>query len=143
MDIRRPNSFAAVHAAEHLFDGPVSADAVERFLAAEDHHLLVAYDEARPVGFVSGVETTHPDKGTEMFLYELGVDESARGRGLGPALVRALGDVATARGCYGMFVLTEVDNVAALRTYERAGGNRAGEQVMLEWKLGPGRITPA
>ena len=27
--------------------------------------------DERPVGFVSGVEETHPDKGTEMFLYEL------------------------------------------------------------------------
>jgi hypothetical protein len=25
------------------------------------------------VGFVTGVEMTHPDKGTEMFLYELSV----------------------------------------------------------------------
>jgi hypothetical protein len=38
----------------------------------------VAYDGERPVGMVTGVETTHPDKGTEMFLYELAVDETAR-----------------------------------------------------------------
>ena len=32
---------------------------------------------------VSGVETTHPDKGTEMFLYELGVAALATYRGTG------------------------------------------------------------
>ena len=36
---------------------------------------VIAYVDARPVGFVSGVEMTHPDKDTEMFLYELAVDE--------------------------------------------------------------------
>ena len=72
------------------------------------------------VGFVSGVETTHPDKGTEMFLYELGVDESARRQGVGRALVEALAAFAEERGCYGMWVLTEDDNVAARKTYERA-----------------------
>ena len=54
-------------------------------------------DEAgseRAVGFVSGVETTHPDKGTEMFLYELAVAEDARNRGVGRSLVAALADIA-------------------------------------------------
>jgi hypothetical protein len=60
---------AAVAAAGHLFDGPPDTAATARFLAEPGHHLLIAYDsDERPVGFVSGVETTHPDKGTEMFL---------------------------------------------------------------------------
>ncbi len=44
---------------------------------------------------VSGVELTHPDKGTEMFLYELGVAERFRGRGIGrrPAPAHAHLDV--------------------------------------------------
>ena len=61
---------------------------------------------------------THPDKGTEMFLYELGVDDAARGQGVGKALVAALRDLAEERGCYGMWVLTDADNEAALRTYQ-------------------------
>ena len=46
-------------------------------------------DDDRAVGFVSGVETTHPDKGTEMFLYELGVDDSARRQGVGRGIALA------------------------------------------------------
>lgn len=136
MDIRAlgPGDDAAVAAAEHLFDGAVDPDAAARFLGEPGHHLLVAYDgDERPVGFVTGVETTHPDKDTEMFLYELAVDEPARRRGIGRALVEALAALARERGCYGMFVLADDDNVAALATYRSSGGREASRNVMLDW----------
>jgi aminoglycoside 3-N-acetyltransferase I len=127
---------ASVKEAEHLFDGPVDARAVSRFLSDPVHHLLVAYDGGeRPVGFVSGVELTHPDKGTEMFLYELGVDDSARGRGIGSALVEALAALAREQGCYGMFVLTDDDNAAARATYRRAGGREVSRSLMVDWEF--------
>jgi ribosomal protein S18 acetylase RimI-like enzyme len=138
MEIRRPENVRAVEEAAHLFDNAPDPTATTRFLASEDHHLCIAYDGDRAVGFVTGVELTHPDKGTEMMLYELGVDESARNRGYGRALVRALVGIATERGCYGMFVLTDDDNHAALRTYAAAGGQRVSStEVMLEWRFTP------
>ena len=111
----------AVLAAGGLFDAQPSRRGVERFLNASGHHLLVAYVEVTPAGFVTGVEMTHPDKGTEMFLYELGVDPRFRGRGVGRSLVTALATRAKSRGCYGMWVLTEPDNDAAAKTYLAAG----------------------
>ena len=122
-------------ALSHLFDGEAQLDATRSFLADRRHRLFVAYDDGAAIGFVTGVETTHPDKGTEMFLYELGVDESARNRGIGTALVRALADAARASGCFGMWVLTEPDNEAARRTYGSAGGADRGESIMLDWRL--------
>ncbi|MGH2992001.1 MAG: GNAT family N-acetyltransferase [Solirubrobacterales bacterium] len=130
---------AAVLAAPALFDQPPDRDATRRFLAEPTHHLLVAYDPAgEPVGFISGVETTHPDKGTEMFLYELGVDAPARRQGVGRSLVEALAALAEERGCYGMWVVVDTDNVAALRTYERAGAGKSSPQVMFDWSFGDG-----
>src|ERR671927_518991 len=104
MEIRvlGPGDDAAVGAAGHLFDRAIDPGATARFLMEAGHHLLVASDQGRPAGFVSGVELTHPDKGTEMFLYELGVDESFRRRGIGTALVNALVALAHERGCYGV-----------------------------------------
>jgi len=49
---------------------------------------------ASPVGFVSCVEMTHPNKGTEMFLYELGVDPPRAVTALGRSLVDALAALA-------------------------------------------------
>jgi ribosomal protein S18 acetylase RimI-like enzyme len=138
-EVRRlgPGDEEAVHAARSLFDGPPESRATQRFLAEPTHHLLVAYDGDAPLGFVSGVELTHPDKGTEMFLYELGVDESARGRGVGRTLVQALADLAREAGCYDMWVLADADNAAARATYARAGGRETSRPVLLEWDFRP------
>jgi len=81
------------------------------------------------------VETTHPDKGTEMFLYELGVAERARGRGVGRALVTSLAELARERGCYGMWTATEPDNVAAQRTYASTGARILEPQPFVEWRF--------
>ncbi|MGP3951423.1 GNAT family N-acetyltransferase [Streptomyces sp. 7N604] len=133
MEIRRISHVEAVKAAGHLFDTSPRQEATERFLADERHHLLIGYVDDVPAGMVTGVEMTHPDKGTEMFLYELGVDESFRGRGVGRALVSALADLARERGCYGVWTITGEDNAAALATYRRAGGVPEEEQVVLVW----------
>src|SRR5688572_17870946 len=101
MRIARVGDAATVAVGAELFDGPPLAAATADFLSQPGHHLLFAYDEAaRVVGMVSGIETTHPDKGTEMFLYELGVTPGARRRGIATALVRALAALASDRGCY-------------------------------------------
>ncbi len=123
----------AVLAISHLLDGQATVSATRRFLADDGHHLLVAYEHGTAVGFITGVEMTHPDKGTEMFLYELGVDEPFRGRGIGKALVDAMADLARASGCYGMFVLTDENNAAAMRTYGAARWTDRQQQTMLSW----------
>ena len=133
MEIRTPGSAREIEAAASLFDDPLDVRAVARFLSSDTHHLLIAYEDEHPVGFVTGVEMTHPDKGTEIFVYELGVLEHAQNRGIGRALVRALSGIAIARGCYGMWVLTDADNDAALATYTRSGATERSDHVMLSW----------
>lgn len=136
-EIRRlgPDDVELVERAGALFDRPPRRDATARFLGSDDHHLLLALMEDQPVGFVSGVELAHPDKGVEMFLYELGVAEAARRRGIGRALVEALAALARERGCRGMWVLTDEDDVAATTTYRRAGATIEERTLLLEWKL--------
>ena len=135
IDIRAlgPGDDEAVVAAQHLFDGPARADATARFLGEPGSHLLVGYVDGDPAGFVSGVEVTHPDKGTEMFLYELAVDEAHRRRGHGRALIEALDALARERGCVGMFVFVDDDNRAGRAAYRSAGGRDASRPVMVEW----------
>ena len=143
MRIERILSGDAVLAAAELFDAPPIAAATERFLAQPGHHLLFAYDDdGRPVGMISGVEMTHPDKGTEMFIYELGVAPAARLQGIGKRLVAELAVIARRNGCYGMWVGTEVDNMAALATYRRAGAAEEAPFTLLSWDLIDGTAPP-
>ena len=127
-----------VKAAEHLFDDPVDLEATRGFLANEANHLLIAYVDGEPAGFVTGTELTHPDNpAPELFLNELGVDERYRGRGIGRRLVAALWELAQGRGCAGMWVLTDDGNPPALKVYAAAGGTRVSDpQVMFEWGKG-------
>src|ERR1041384_352964 len=136
MRIERVTDPDAVHRAADLFDAPPRPDATARFLAEKNHHLLFASDDTgRAVGMISGIETTHPDKGTEMFIYELGVAPAARLQGGAAALVRALAALAKANGCYGMWVGTETDNSAAQATYRKAGSGEEESFLLLNWDL--------
>ncbi|EWS91705.1 GNAT family N-acetyltransferase [Streptomyces filamentosus] len=138
MDIRPATTVAELLAAGHLFDAPPREEWAARFLAAEGHVLLIAYVDGVPAGFVSGIEMLHPDKGTEMCLYELAVDDPFRRRGIGGALTRALVDLARERGCYDVWVGVEPDNEAALATYRSAGAGDDGRFAMLVWEFGGG-----
>ena len=130
-----PHDAKRVSAAAHLFDNPPVPDALKRFLADPTHHLLIAFSADEPAGFVSGVEVTHPDKGTEMFLYELAVDTDHRHHGIGTALVRALADLARKQGCYGMWVLVDDENAAAAATYRKADGDVESQPLMFSWRF--------
>jgi ribosomal protein S18 acetylase RimI-like enzyme len=130
-----PDDAERVAAAAHLFDSSLQDDAVTRFLTDPGHHLLIAYLGGAPVGFVSGVEVTHPDKGTEMFLYELGVDSGHRHHGIGTALVEKLAELARSKGCYGMWVLVDDENAAAAATYRKAHGDVESQPLMFSWRF--------
>ncbi|GGU59691.1 GNAT family N-acetyltransferase [Lentzea flava] len=134
MKIRRAATPDDVFAAAHLFDAPPQPDATSRFLAQDHSHLLIAYVGDQPAGFVSGVETTHPDKGTEMFLYELGVDDAFLRRGIGTALVEALKTLAAERGCYAMWTGTAAGDAAAQATYKKTGGS-IDDGAFVSWEL--------
>ncbi|HSF86931.1 MAG TPA: GNAT family N-acetyltransferase [Acidimicrobiia bacterium] len=130
-----PTDTHLVERAVMLFDRAVDADATQRFLASDTHHLLVASIGGEPVGFVTGVETIHPDKGAEMMIYELGVAPMHRRRRVGTNLVDALRRLARKRGCYGMWVPIDAGDTIAIATY-RAGGAGAPEHAaVMTWEL--------
>ncbi|MCX5133089.1 MULTISPECIES: GNAT family N-acetyltransferase [unclassified Streptomyces] len=136
MDLRRATTVPELTAAEYLFDNPVRPEWARRFLETQGHHLFLAYEGDDPVGFVSGVETVHPDKGTEMFLYELAVAEPFQRRGIGRALVRELASLARERGCYGMWVGVDTGNDVALAVYRSADGKDDGTCTVVTWDFG-------
>ena len=132
-----PGDEGRVLAAADLFDEAPDPAWTAAFFAREGHHLVMAFEDEQGVGFVSGVETIHPDKGIELFLYELGVHEDHRRKGIAGALLDELATIATERGCHGMWVATEADNVAALATYRSASYTPPEPCVVLVRELDP------
>ncbi|MFD3942250.1 GNAT family N-acetyltransferase [Streptomyces sp. NPDC058579] len=136
MEIRRATTVAELMAAGHLYDTPPRTSWAEAFLAAPGHLMLIAYaEDGFPAGMVSGIEMLHPDKGVELCLYELSVDEAYRRRGVGRALTEALVAEGRERGCYDVWVGVDPDNEAALRTYRAAGARDEGGFRMLTWEF--------
>jgi ribosomal protein S18 acetylase RimI-like enzyme len=129
-----PGDEARAVRATHLFDDDVTRATAAAFLADPRHHLLIATVDGEPAGFVSAIELLHPDKERpEMFIYELGVDEAFRRQGAASALLQRLLEICRERGCREMFVLTDEENDAAMRTYRKAGGGREPDPVMFLW----------
>lgn len=117
----------AVLAAGDLFVIKPTREWAAMFLNRVGHHMILAEEDGRAVGFISGMEICHPDKGSEMLLYELGVDDEARRQGVGTDLCQALIDQAKAEGCFGMWAPMSVENEAASATYEAAGAVAAAQ----------------
>jgi aminoglycoside 6'-N-acetyltransferase I len=129
-----------------VFDDPIDAARADEFLADPRHHLAVAVEDGRVVGFVSAVHYVHPDKPRpELWINEVGVAETHRGRGLGTRLLHAVFARARELGCAEAWVGTDRTNTAAMRLYAAAGSTDAPtDYVMFTFKLeDPGTALPA
>lgn len=122
----------AVFDAAHLFDREPTQALAKDFLEREGHHLLIAHVDGEPAGIVSGIELVHPDKGVEMLLYELFVDEPHRRQGIGRSLTVALAQLAQQTGCRGMWAPVDHDDDIATATY-RSAGSRGAEPATIQW----------
>ena len=124
--------------APNVFDLPIDASAARRFLADENHYLLVATDatQEKVIGFVSGVRQFHPDKPKpQMFINEIGVAPGYQRRGVGKALMTAILAEARIGGCELAWLATDESNAAALALYRSAGGAEPEAQVHIDFVL--------
>jgi aminoglycoside 6'-N-acetyltransferase I len=121
--------------APEVLDRGIDWDLAREFLNDPRHHFVAAMDGGVVVGFASGVHYIHPDKPAQMFINEVGVAETHRGRGIGRKVVQRIVELARELECSEAWVLTDRENEAALRMYERAGGKREKTQEMFTFKL--------
>jgi ribosomal protein S18 acetylase RimI-like enzyme len=101
-------------------------------LAEERTIFLVAFDGHDPVGFLLAYELLRRrGDPSQLFVYEVGVDEGRRRRGVATALFRALANIARAQGIRHAFVLTNEGNEAAMELYQSLGGVRPNSDDVL------------
>ncbi len=119
-----------------VFDKAIDPALTREYLAESHFHLAVAVEGGVVVGMVSAVDYVHPDKPRELWINEVGVAPTHRGRGVARRLLRAVFEYGKELGCRQAWVLTNRSNAAAMRLYASAGGvTDADDTTMFEFDL--------
>ena len=124
-----------------LFDEGTEWDLQEgaKFLKDSSNALFVAFLENQAVGFLTANRLQRFDnRGAEVLLYEIGVREDARQKGIGKALINEVKLWAKAAGADEVWVLTNKSNAAAVALYQSMGGETESEildEVMFNFRL--------
>jgi aminoglycoside 3-N-acetyltransferase I len=115
--------FGEVFADPETYQGHPPGDAYLRTLLAKPHFIaLAARDGDEVVGGLAAYELEKfEQERSEIYIYDLGVKESHRRRGVATGLIRALQRIAALRGAYVIFVQADRGDDAAIRLYESLG----------------------
>jgi ribosomal protein S18 acetylase RimI-like enzyme len=117
------------------FDDPASYDTARpdaayltRLLGRDTFIALAALDGDTVVGALAAYELPKFEQArSEFYIYDLAVAESHRRQGIATALIRALQDIAAARGGWVVFVQADYGDDPAIALYESLG---AREEVL-------------
>jgi ribosomal protein S18 acetylase RimI-like enzyme len=127
--------------------GPVPpTEYLARLLASPVCYVFLAWRGAQAVGYLSAYRFPRLEQpGQQVYLFDVLVVPRARHRGVGRGLVDSLLDACRRDGVGLVWAGTALDNVAAQRTFEAAGGRRVSETyVEYHFSLaGPGPLGAA
>lgn len=123
--------------ADGVFDNPVVAAHRDRFLATENHVMVIARAGDLVIGMASGVYYCHPDKPETLWINEVGTGDAWLRRGVARRTMTALLDHAKARGVIEAWLGTEPDNIPARRLYQGMDPEEEAEFILYEFDLEP------
>jgi aminoglycoside 3-N-acetyltransferase I len=105
------------------YSGSLPSDDWLLGLLGDPHFIaMAAVKEGEVVGGLAGyVLQKFEQERREIFIYDLGVREEHRRQGIGMALLREMGKVATAKGAWAVFIQADADNHPAIALYSRLG----------------------
>ena len=81
-----------------VFDNPVDAIQLARFVAEDSHLMVFAMAGQRVIGFASGAILYHPDKAPAFFVNEVDVTPDHQRQGIATALCQRLFEAARTAG---------------------------------------------
>ncbi|MEP5938796.1 MAG: GNAT family N-acetyltransferase [Erythrobacter sp.] len=114
------NSAVLDNVMDGVFDEPIRADRLKRYLANPLYWMVLAVEEGQVIGQCMSVVHHHPDKETELYLDEIGTGDDARRRGVAQSLMHAVFQRADDEGIEEIWLGTEPDNVAARGLYDKS-----------------------
>jgi len=97
-------------------------DYLEGLLASSTFISLAAVADGRVIGGIAAyVLPKFEQVRSEIYIYDLAVDEEHRRQGVATALIAELRQVAAARGAYVIFVQADREDAAAVSLYTKLG----------------------
>ena len=97
-------------------------DYLEGLLASSTFISLAAVADGRVIGGIAAyVLPKFEQVRSEIYIYDLAVDEEHRRRGVATALITELRQLAAARGAYVIFVQADREDEAAISLYAKLG----------------------
>lgn len=96
---------------------------LERLLKQDNFHAFVATFNNEVIGGITAYEMPmFTEETTELFLYEIGVREPHRQKGIARRLINALKEICHTKNITFIYVGTDKDNEAAKKLYTATGG---------------------
>jgi ribosomal protein S18 acetylase RimI-like enzyme len=108
---------------------PPSSSEVEAMLASDAITQFVARDDDGTIVGVSTLAVFPIPTAWRAWIEDVIVDDSARGQGVGAALIQAMIDAARERGCATVDLTSRPSREAANRLYQRLGFTLRGTNV--------------
>ena len=105
------------------YGGAVPSDGYLAGLLGKPHFIALAalHDGAVVGGLAAYVLEKFERARSEVYIYDLAVQEGHRRKGVATGLIRALGRIAKERGAYVMYVQADRGDEPAIRLYESLG----------------------
>ena len=117
-----------------VFDKSIRREFVDVYLANESNWLVVALVDDLVVGQCMAVILQTPDKGSEIFLNEIGTGDDWRRQGIAESLMQALFKRADDAGIDEIWLGTEPDNVPARGLYKKHAATEEDAVIYyLDW----------
>jgi aminoglycoside 3-N-acetyltransferase I len=99
-----------------------STDYLEKLLSSSSFIALAAIADGRVAGALAAYELRKFEQArSEIYIYDLAVDEQYRRRGIATGLILELKRIAASRGAYVMFVQADVGDEPAIQLYTSLG----------------------
>ena len=109
---------------------------LEFFLQNKKNHVVVATINNMIIGGLTAYEIEmYKNETSEMFLFEIDVDENYRQQGVGTLLIQKLKDVCTQQNIKQIFVIASRGNYPALKLYNTTGGKGDIESILFNYFL--------
>lgn len=98
------------------------AEYLQRLLESQTFVAVAAFSGTNVVGGLAGyVLPKFEQARSELYIYDLAVNEAHRRRGVATAMIRELQSLAAARGIYVIFVQADYGDVPAIALYTKLG----------------------